>query len=221
MLQQHRRQRRARITRTVTLVASLAVIVWFLFIRGGIPDAIAGHELEHFDTFRSESQAGQLHTDQPVQYPMDPPVSGQHAPNAADCGTYDTQLPNETMVHALEHGSVGILYSPDAPLEEIKRAEEIVNDYPSHVFSEPYAEMEDPFTIVAWAHMMRLDSFDEEAITEFIEVFREGGDAPEEQDCAMASDSRFEPTPTGSPTPGATATVTPAESPEKKEKNKD
>ena len=197
------------------------MIVWFLFIRGGIPDAIAGHEIEHFDTFTSESRAGTLHTDQPIQYPMDPPVTGEHAPNSADCGTYDTQLPNETMVHTLEHGTVGILYRPDAPLEDIAQAEQLVTDYPSHVFSAPYAEMEDPFTIVAWAHMMRLDTFDEEAITEFIETFRQGGDAPEEQDCPMNSDSKFEPTPTDSPTPGAEETPAPTETPKKKEKKED
>lgn len=196
-----RQQQRARVVRLVVMVVSLAAIIWFLFIRNSIPNAIAGHELEHFDTFTSESQANTLHTDQPVTYEETPPVSGEHSPIPADCGVYGQAIADENMVHSLEHGAVGILYRPDAPVEEIRVIEELVEDYDSHVFSSPYPDLEDPYTVVAWAHLMRLDSFDRDAIVEFIDVFREGGDAPEEQDCPMGASQPFE------PAPRATATV--------------
>jgi hypothetical protein len=203
-----RQQQRARVVRLVVMVVSVAAIVWFLFIRNSIPNAIAGHELEHFDTFTSESQANTLHTDQPVTYEDTPPVSGEHSPIPADCGVYGQPIADENMVHSLEHGAVGILYKPDAPVEEIRNVEALVEDYDSHVFSSPYPDLEDPYTVVAWAHLMRLDSLDMDAIEEFVEVFREGGDAPEEQDCPMGASQPYEPaasdTETVSPTPGAT-----------------
>lgn len=208
MAQRHKQQRRARIVRIVVTLASVVAIVWFLFLRNSIPNAIAGHELEDFDTFASESRANQLHTTDPVTYTEVPPVSGQHSPNPADCGVYGEPIPNENMVHTLEHGSVGILYQPDAPVEEVREAESIVQEFDSHAFSAPYEGLEDPYTIVAWAHLMRLDSFDREAVVEFFDVFRQGGDAPESTPCLMNSDEPFQPTPTGSPTP------TPGETPD-------
>ena len=207
VVQQRRRQQRQRITRIVVLVGSLALIIWFLFLRNAIPDAIAGHEIEHFDPFISESQAGTLHTDQPVTYASDPPVSGEHSPRPADCGVYNTQVPNENMVHTLEHGAVGILYNPDQDkVDDIETIEELVQSFDSHVFSEPYPELDPPYAVLAWGHMMRLESYDDAATREFIDFFRQGGDAPEEQDCPTNQDNPFGETPSPTPSPGETET---------------
>ena len=213
-----KQQQRARIVRIVVTIASVAVIVWFLFLRNSIPDAIAGHEIEHFDTFASESRAGTLHTGAAITYASEPPVSGDHRPIAAECGVYSEQIPNENMVHTLEHGAVGVLYQPTAEPDEIKQIEEIVKSYESHTFSAPYPNLEDPYTVVAWAHLMRLDSYDEPAIKEFIDFFREGADSPEDQDCDLNVDSSFGTPPTPSPT--GSATPAPTKTPEKKAPDK-
>lgn len=226
MVARRKQQQRARVVRIVVTLASIAAVVWFLFLRNSIPNAIAGHELEHFDTFATESRTGTLHTGDPITYDTDPPVSGLHRPTAAGCGVYAAQIPNENMVHTLEHGGVGILYQPTADVEEIKKLEDIVMSYDSHVFSEPYPELKDPYTVVAWAHLMRLDSYDQPAIEEFIDVFREAGDSPEDQECSMASNDPFDPTPTASPTVTPEPTEGPGDkgsdkSDDKKKKKKD
>jgi len=216
-----RQQRIARVVRTVVITGAAAAIIWFLFLRTGIPDAIAGHEVEHYDTFQTESIQGQLHTDQPVNYESDPPVSGAHRPTPADCGVYSTPIPKENMVHTLEHGAVGVLYRPDADPEDITAIEEIVQSYASHTFSAPYPELEDPYTVVAWAHLMRLDDFEPEAIREFIDAFRQGGDAPEaEQVCPLGIDSPFQATPSPTASPGETPTPERSPDEEKKKKKK-
>lgn len=209
LAQRHRQQRRARAVRLVVVLASVVGIVWFLFIRNSIPDAIAGHEIEDFDAFISESRANQLHTAEAVTYTENPPVSGEHSAQAAGCGVYGQPLANPNMLHALEHGAVGILYEPGAPPKDIKEAESIVGDYDSHVFSAPYEGLKDPFTIVAWAHLMRLDSFDRGATVEFIDTFREAGDAPESSDCPQGANQPFQPNPTASPS-GTPLDVIPA-----------
>ena len=201
------------------IVTSAAAIVWFLFLRNSIPDAIAGHEIEHFDTFATESQARTLHTDQPVEYGTDPPVSGEHSPIPADCGVHDTMIPNVNMVHTLEHGAVGILYQPKVEKEQIEEIEEFVKSYDSHTFSAPYEPLETPFVIVAWAHRMPLETYDDAAVTEFIDVFRESADAPEEQECPLNADNSFTATP--SPTPSPTETPVPAETKSDKKKDND
>ena len=204
---QRRRQARNRIVRLVVMLTVSAVFVWFFFLRTQLPNAIAGNPIEDFRTFTAESRTGELHTDGDVTYESTPPVSGNHAPQPGVCGLHDEPMPDETMVHNLEHGAVGILYQPDLAPADIKDIERLVGTFDSHVFSMPYPEMETPITVVAWAHLMRLDAYDEDAITEFIEVFRQGGDSPEKQDCDMDGDDAFDPSqqsPTASPSPKRT-----------------
>ena len=202
-------ERREKIVRRLGIVAIAAFALWFFFIRGGVPDEIGGREIEHYSTSASTDGQG-THVETPVTYDMSPPVSGSHSGTPAQCGTYGTPIPNENLVHSLEHGAVAVLYQPTIPQEEATQIEELVASYDSHTISAPFeGEMETPIAVVAWANILRLDRFDEAAITEFIEAFRAGGQAPEAfQDCPKESDDDFEVR--ESPAPGASPGTTPA-----------
>lgn len=193
-------ERRERIVRRIGILALALFALWFFFIRGGVPDEIRGHEIEHYST----SAGNPTHIDTPVTYEMSPPVSGQHAPSPLDCGTYGEVLPNENLVHSLEHGAVAVLYQPTISQEEVLQIEKLVANYDSHTISAPYeGEMETPIAVVAWANIMRLDRFDEAAATEFIEAFRAGGQAPEAfQECPNDADDDFEVPESPEPSPG-------------------
>ncbi|MDQ3915506.1 MAG: DUF3105 domain-containing protein [Actinomycetota bacterium] len=198
--------RRERIVRRIGIAAVLLFVFWFLFIRGGAPDAIAGHEIEHYSTSNGGANP---HVTTDVTYDSIPPVSGQHRVQSAPCGTHASPVEDELFVHTLEHGAVAIVYDPTLPLEEVRRIEEIVGSFDTHTLSAPYAgEMETPIAVVAWAHIMRLDEVDGAAIREFIDVFRDGGDAPEagEQPCPNDADEEFQP---ASPAPDASPGASP------------
>lgn len=199
-------ERRERIVRRLGLVVLAVFALWFFFVRGAVPDAVAGYDVEHYST----SAGNPNHVASTVSYEMTPPVSGQHSGSIQPCGTYGGPIQNEIMVHMLEHGAVGILYQPTIPEEEVRRIEAIVADFDSHTFSAPYeGQMETPIAVLGWANVMRLDQLDEDAVREFIDEFREGGQAPEAyQDCPNEADDDFDPP--ASPVPGQSPGATPA-----------
>ena len=205
MAARRRAQMRERIIRWVVIAGLAVFTVWFLFLRGQAPDAIAGHEVEHFDL-----SGGGEHTETVVEYESVPPVSGPHSQRAAECGTHDGPIADENLVHTLEHGGVGVFYGPETEVEQIEAIESLVRSYDSHTFSAPVAEMETPFAIAAWGHMMRLDEFDEAATREFIDEFRQGGDSPEAfQDCPNTVRESAAATPTPIPIPSGSETTAP------------
>lgn len=212
MAARRRTQIRERIVRYIVIAGLVVFGIWFLFLRGQAPDQIGDHDVVHL----SLSGSGD-HTETVVQYESNPPVSGPHSQRAAPCGTHATELPDENEVHTLEHGAVGIIFQPALPKEDIETLEGIVQSYDSHVFSTPDSDMLKPVVITAWGHMMRLDEVDVDAIDEFIEVFRQGGDAPESfQECPNVVEEEF-----GAPTPTPTAPPSPTEEAKAEDKKND
>lgn len=213
---QRKAARRERIVRRLVILAVAGFALWFFFIRGGVPDEILGREIEHYATSNTSDGLG-THVNTPVEYDMSPPVSGSHASASADCGTYGATIPNENLVHSLEHGAVAVLYEPTLAQEDVTKIEELVASYDSHTISAPYeGEMETPIAVVAWANIMRLNELNEAAVTEFIDAFRAGGQAPEAfQECPNDSDEDFEVRESPEPSPGASPS--PDASPGKKQ----
>ena len=201
-----RAERREKLIRRVALVALLGAAVWFLFLRNTSPSEIGGHAIENVGSFGIGD-----HVAGTVNYDHTPPVSGEHAQSAAACGVQAQQIPNENFVHTMEHGVVGVLYDPaQVEPDEIREIEALVSDFESHTVSAPYAGMETPIAVTAWAHIMRLDSLDEPAVREFIDEFRQQG--PEDQPCPNTAETPF-PTesPGGDATPGAELTPPPGD----------
>jgi hypothetical protein len=195
-----RAERRQKLIRRVAAGLLVVALVWFLFLRTQRPAEIAGHELE----LLSEAGSGR-HVSTQVNYPTRPPVSGEHAPQPTACGKYDETPPDENLVHTLEHGAIGLFFDPEqAAPEDIERLEGVVDDYSSHIFSAPYAQMPSAFAIASWGEMMRLDELDLPAVREYVETFRQKG--PEDQPCDKGVDRAYqppeeEPSPSPSPSP--------------------
>jgi hypothetical protein len=186
LARQARARRQRDFLRRTVLALILGALTWLLFFRNQAPTEIRGVEVMSFS-----SSGVNVHRTGTLDYATTPPVSGPHAPQPAACGTHAGPIPDEQLVHTLEHGAVGILYRPDLDPQQITEVEALVARYDSHVFSAPYPGMQPSLVVASWAKKMELDSASLGTIRDYIEAFRQKG--PERQDCPNSEDARFEP----------------------------
>lgn len=107
-------------------------------------------------------------------YNSNPPTSGPHWPVAAACRFYDAPLADEQAVHNLEHGSIWITYQPTISAEDKAGLEAIFRRY-GNVLVSPRANNDSLIALAAWGRLLKLDSFDENRIIEFIRAYLDQG----------------------------------------------
>jgi hypothetical protein len=113
------------------------------------------------------------HTEEPVAYPVRPPVGGDHFPVWQNCqgDVYQAPIADETAVHSLEHGAVWITYRPDLPEEQIAALADRVRDNDKMLMS-PYPALDAPISLQAWGYQLKVDDAADERIDAFIEALR-------------------------------------------------
>lgn len=100
-------------------------------------------------------------------YNSNPPTSGDHWPQPAEWGIYLSPLPDEQLVHNLEHGGIWISYK-DLDNNAITALGALAKKYPQAVVITPRAENDSKIALASWG---RLDTFyvlDIERIEKFI-----------------------------------------------------
>jgi hypothetical protein len=114
-----------------------------------------------------------------LDYPTPAPSGGDHlfGNTWATCGAYDGQVPDELVVHSLEHGAVWIALGPDSTAEDRELAVEtaegrrvIVSDVP---------DLPNPVELVAWGFRLPLESVADPRTEAFIDEFLDAPTAPE------------------------------------------
>lgn len=122
-------------------------------------------------------------------YNSDPPTSGPHAAPVT-AGFYDDALPDENLVHNLEHGYVIIWYNctslAEVNCQSLKTQIRGVMDRagPISLFSDikkliavPRPKMDALLALTSWGRLLKLGTFDEAVMLDFINTLR--GQAPE------------------------------------------
>jgi hypothetical protein len=130
-------------------------------------------------------QVGQPHE----AYISDPPTSGPHYEMPAEAGFYDEVIPDEHLVHNLEHGYVIIWYNcsqlADGQCDQLKQQiRDVMADGgvsaitgTPKLIAVPRPTMETLLALTTWGRLDKFDQFDRERILNFIKVFRD--QAPE------------------------------------------
>ncbi|MCI0845346.1 MAG: DUF3105 domain-containing protein [Chloroflexi bacterium] len=122
---------------------------------------------------------------QGVDYSDSPPTSGQHWPATAPCGFYSDGLPDERVVHNLEHGNIIVSYNFTNPAEvtALRLVLDGVRQFDDWGVARSYDKIPDgQVVITAWGHLHRMEGVDPVEIGLFFEAFA-GVNGPERFEC--------------------------------------
>ncbi len=141
-----------------------------------------------FETFDALESSHVAELPEDYEYNSSPATSGLHNEVTAIWNLYDQPVPQINYVHNLEHGGVVVQYGSDVPDDAVASLADWYQQDPRGLLVAPLAadfEEDDPslanqIVATSWTHMLRCDSFDEEALNDFSDDYRgPQGDAPE------------------------------------------
>lgn len=154
-------------------IAVIAIVGYGLFLLA----RTAGPDGEDFST-KYDIQ-GRDHIANGAEHPSynsNPPSSGWHYASPARGGFYDEPLPDEQVIHNLEHGDIWIAYHPRVSDEVKSILKKFAGRY---VVVSPRSENEGDISLVAWG---RVDTFsveneilDEKRVKDFISRYDNRG----------------------------------------------
>ncbi|MGF1428768.1 DUF3105 domain-containing protein [Kitasatospora sp. LaBMicrA B282] len=115
------------------------------------------------------------HVQGTVNYPMTPPVGGDHNPVWLTCmgNVYDKPVQNENAVHSLEHGAVWVTYNSKASAADIKTLSDKVKATPYSLMS-PYPTESGTITLSAWGTQLVVDNASDPRVNEFFTKYVQG-----------------------------------------------
>ncbi|WP_405897459.1 DUF3105 domain-containing protein [Streptomyces sp. NBC_00727] len=120
------------------------------------------------------------HVEETVDYPMKPPVGGDHSPVWMNCDgeVYKKAIPDVNAVHALEHGSVWVTYTDEAPAADIQKLGDRVSSTPYSLMS-PYKDQAGAIMLSAWGKQVTVDGADDPRVAQFFAHYVQGPQTPE------------------------------------------
>lgn len=138
-------------------------------------------------TAKREPQVGTPAADQGSQhiargqthepYKSEMPTSGPHYSDSeapTTWGIHKTELPDETLIHNMEHGGVIIAYRPDLPKDQIQKIEQLFgppysnnNFKPIKAIVIPRYKNKFPIEMGAWTYNLNLQKYDEKLLIAF------------------------------------------------------
>jgi hypothetical protein len=160
----------------ITLIVLVVVIAGYRLATKKTPEEIAfDQEVEEVslegrvEEFEIEG-ASHIDPGQTVTYNTNPPTSGSHWATPADWRFNDKELPDEQLVHNLEHGGIWITYK-GLDEESINRLKSIANNNSNSVVVTKRAENDDSVVVASWGRMMKLTEVDEALIQKYIDIY--------------------------------------------------
>ncbi len=170
--EEERRRKAQRRIRSLAITGGIAVVVVVLVglmvwssTRPSPGEAIADQGQIHI-------VFGQSHPG----YNSNPPTSGWHTGDqVAPWGSFRKEIPDEIVVHNLEHGGIWISYKDPNDTALVQKLEALASLYPTKVIVTPRPKNDAPIAVAAWNHLLKMNTYDEKQILQFIKAYRNKG----------------------------------------------
>lgn len=169
------RARRAKALRRAVWVAAM------LLVLGGVAWVLvryAGRQASGGPGVSYPSQ-GQQHValGTPFAYSSNPPTSGPHFATPAEWGVYGEEVPDQVLIHNLEHGGIWIAYRPGVASSTVEELEAIGREFGRKVIIAPRAANDADIALAAWGRLDKFSAaeFSEERVRAFIKAWRNKG----------------------------------------------
>ncbi|MGW4758029.1 DUF3105 domain-containing protein [Streptomyces chartreusis] len=123
---------------------------------------------------------GRTHVTEPVKYPVEPPVGGDHDRVWMNCNgdVYTKAVNNMNAVHSLEHGAVWVTYNSKAPKADVEALAAKVKQTPYTLMS-PDDGQQDPIVLSAWGVQRTVTGAKDPNVGKFFETYVQGKQTPE------------------------------------------
>jgi hypothetical protein len=163
------------------LIAAGVLILAFLLVvivRNTVAEQNPPGDLSIPDTSVSYPNQGQTHIEVGASHPAynsNPPTSGWHYIDPAPWGIYPNQLPDETLIHNLEHGGIWLSYKDPTNQDIINQLTDIASHYPTHIIVAPRPQDDSPVAVAAWGQLLKMDTVNYDVIYAFIRRYRKHG----------------------------------------------
>ncbi|MBC8159912.1 MAG: DUF3105 domain-containing protein [Roseiflexaceae bacterium] len=171
---------------TYVMVGSIVGVV-ILAIVGVLIYSLSRPAVQQFADLGSGQASHLDQPDSPLPEPWNssPPTSGWHwGGGATDPGLKDVMIADSITVHNLEHGFVVFHYREDLDSASVERIRQLTLELqqlnPCIVTQpRPVDQLDVPVAATAWTYLLKLDSYDEQALRSFF-ADHVGKDGPEQ-----------------------------------------
>ncbi len=154
-------------------IVTLIIVVGAAFMFGGkdkkeeakINKPLMGEKISDMGSIHVKK--GESH----VAYNSNPPTSGPHwGDGVAGGGIHDKEVPDELLVHSLEHGATIVSYKPDLSQGDMKNLKNAFNDASGLKIMVPRKNLDVPIALTSWNYLLKLKTTDAGKIKAFIET---------------------------------------------------
>ena len=103
-------------------------------------------------------------------YRSNPPTSGPHWAGVAGPGIKYEIVPDELILHSMEHGATVVWYKEGLEQSQINRIKEAFNNSSGKKIMLARKDLGVPVALTSWGYLLKLQTIDESVIKEFIET---------------------------------------------------
>lgn len=104
-------------------------------------------------------------------YSSNPPTSGWHwGDGVAGPGIKDKAVPDELVLHSMEHGAAVLWYKDDLSQSDVEKLKNVFRSASGKKIMLPRKDLDVPVALTSWNYLLKLETIDEGKIKEFIET---------------------------------------------------